>query len=153
MGRTIILVGRDFYSDYWANIGHFEKEGLGHVQDCADILLDLGSEDGRPELKDLGFCQALIPRELRKEINAQFGSIPWANHFHDSIATTDDTTSRFPKPCKDITEAMLETAKVYNGTNRIIILSNNTTLAAQAAAINNVGVIGFKDFASAFKKD
>ena len=96
-------------------------------------------------------CDVKITAEVRGELAATFGVITFADLFHDSIADVDTTTTKFPKPCKDTDEALIETAKVYNDTCQIIIISDNPTIKEAVKNEQNIGVCTIKEFADAYK--
>ncbi len=136
MDKLIIIPSKNFFKKYWSNYGHFGLNDENKaIKDCADILLELNRMSINPNFKTN--FEVKIPKELRKDLEEKFGCIVFSNLFHDSIANVDYTVSKFDEPVADSEEAVIETAKVYNDTHQILIISDCSDFKSKVDGIDN----------------
>lgn len=149
MDQIIIIPTKGVFKEYWANFEHFSlNDKTKAIKDCVDILLELNRISNNPKIKTN--VQVIIPKELRLEVDKKFSCITFADNLHDAIARIDDTTSRFDAKIEDIDEAILETAKIYNDTHQILIISDCEKMKEKVEKIANVGVFPIMQFSKSF---
>ncbi len=151
MVKVIIIIARDFFKSYWSNHGQFSlNEESRALKGCADIFLELNRIASNPNY-DKNFT-VKIPLELRTELTEKFGCIVFSELFHDTIAEVDNSVNKLSNTPLNPEEAVIETAKVYNDTSQIIIVSDCPELSKKVIGINNVGVAPTKSFFKAFER-